>query len=72
MRRYPSLIAAASALVVLVAPLAPAVDIAKCSKPDYRQTHLAECNSPDHSAPVGGGPHRGGGLLGGLLGALGL
>lgn len=46
--------------------------ITQCSKVEYRQAHLAQCNM--QQAPgfgVGGGGGGGGGLLGGLLGGLG-
>lgn len=45
-----------------------------CSRPDYRQLHLQECNEPYHPGGIPGGPGGGGGgdggLLGGLLGGL--
>lgn len=53
-------------------PTAPSDEIVNCSKPAYRQTHLAMCNNLDSPARGGGGnPGRGGrGLLGGLLGGI--
>ncbi|WP_431231464.1 hypothetical protein ACQ856_18050 [Mycolicibacterium psychrotolerans] len=58
-------------MVIVVAPLAPSTDITNCAKPEYRQEHLAQCNKND--TPGGtGGPRPRGGLIGGLLGALGL
>lgn len=42
-----------------------------CSRPDYRQLHLAECNQPHTPGGIpGGGGSPDGGLLGGLLGGL--
>lgn len=52
-------------------PLAPSDEIVDCSKPAYRQQHLAKCNKLDSPARGGGGGSSGGrGLLGGLLGGL--
>lgn len=56
-------------VVVVLMVLAPPSLITKCSDPEYRQTHLAECNS-SQPPPIGGGPRRSGlfGLgIGGIL-----
>lgn len=53
---------------------APKDLITQCSKTDYRQAHLAQCNqqpAPGIGVGGGGGGSGGGGLLGGLLGGLG-
>jgi hypothetical protein len=51
-------------------PAAPAPNTYNCSKPEYRQTHLAECNLTSNP-PIGGGPGRRGLLgLGGIGGIL--
>lgn len=53
---------------------APVIDIANCSKTQYRQTHLAQCNQVPNQRGGGGGGGGGilGGLLGGLLGGIGI
>jgi hypothetical protein len=50
--------------------LAPAQDIVKCSRVEYRQAHLAECNAVPSGYGRGGRGGGDGGLLGGLLGGL--
>ena len=51
---------------------APPSLVTQCSKVEYRQDHLAECNSQDAPGFGVGGGNQGGGLIGGLLHAVGL
>lgn len=63
----------AVALIILTVWSADAPTPQLCSRPDYRQVHLAECNQPHTPGGIPGGPGGGspdGGLLGGLLGGL--
>jgi hypothetical protein len=56
-------------VTLVVLALAPPPDITNCSRPDYRQAHLAYCNQTQTPIPYGGGRR---GLLGGILGLGGL
>lgn len=64
------IVALAAAVLILIGPAAPPPSITDCSKPEYRQDHLALCNQTPRTGGGGGG--SGGGILGDLLDRIGL
>lgn len=61
----------ASCPMALADPTPPTIQ--NCSRPDFRQLHLSECNSgyrQNNPFLVGGGTSGGGGLIGAIRGLI--